>query len=203
MGKPLTLPSKGNKVNGLPTFHMSVAELLTGVKDREGKLYVINGKLNYNSNIFMATKNKSTTSHTSEQMKAQVMSNFPNARNIVEHENGISFVLPNGLHVEANFTDDTIAIDWNKAQADYGGNLTGKEKALGRLETVDRDAVITLTKDSVEEAPSHEAMHLAMGLLNDNERTALFKKFGNEEAICEGMREWKIRRNGFFSSRME
>ena len=143
---------------------------------------------------YLATDEK-TRSFAKEEMKAQVMSNFPNAQNIVEHENGISFDLPNGLHVEANFTDDTIAIDWDKAQADYGGNLTGKEKALGRLETVDRDAIITLTKDSVEEVPSHEAMHLAMGLLNEKERTALFKKYGNEEAICEGMREWKIRRN--------
>lgn len=195
-----TPPTKGGKLRASVTPTITVADLLDGVKDLNDNPYVVDGELQYDTKVVPGVKHlleesQNTTSHTSEQMKAQVMSNFPNARNIVEHENGISFDLPNGLHVEANFTDDTIAIDWNKAQADYGGNLTGKEKALGRLETVDRDAIITLTKDSVEEAPSHEAMHLAMGLLNDNERTALFKKFGNEEAICEAMREWKIRRN--------
>ena len=195
-----TPPTKGGKLRASVTPTITVADLLDGVKDLNDNPYVVDGELQYDTKVVPGVKHlleesQNTTSHTSEQMKAQVMSNFPNAQNIVEHENGISFDLPNGLHVEANFTDDTIAIDWNKAQADYGGNLTGKEKALGRLETVDRDAIITLTKDSVEEAPSHEAMHLAMGLLNEKERTTLFKKYGNEEAICEGMREWKIRRN--------
>lgn len=204
VGNPLMRPDKGQKFNGSPTSTVSVAEMLEGVNDRDGNPYVnADGSLNYQKGIFGKAKkgnvhllsDSTTTAQSSSKIKAQLMSNFPNAQNIVEDENHIAFDLPNGTHVEANIVEDTIGVDWSKAQEDYGGTLTGKEKALGKLETVDRDAIITLTKDTVEEAPSHEAMHLAMGFLNARERDALMKKYGNEEAICEAMREWKIRRS--------
>ena len=204
VGTPLMRPDKGQKFNGLPTSTVSVAEMLEGVNDRDGNPYVnADGSLNYQKGLFRKAKkgnvhllsDSPTTDQSSSKLKAQLMSNFPNAQNIVEDENHIAFDLPSGTHVEANIVEDTIGVDWSKAQEDYGGTLTGKEKALGKLETVDRDAIITLTKDTVEEAPSHEAMHLAMGFLNENERSALMKKYGNEEAICEAMREWKIRRS--------
>mgnify|MGYP004457236199 CR=1 FL=1 len=129
-----------------------------------------------------------------EEMTKQTLSVFPNAQNIEAHDNGVSFDLPNGSHVEVNFTDDTISVDRAKAQKDYGGTLTGNEKASGKIEMVDKDALITLTMDSPDETISHEAMHLAWNLLTDRERNALLRTYGSEEGAAEGMREWKIRR---------
>lgn len=129
-----------------------------------------------------------------EEMTKQTLSVFPNAQNIETHDNGVSFDLPNGSHVEVNFTDDTISVDRAKAQKDYGGTLTGNEKASGKIEMVDKDALITLTMDSPDETISHEAMHLAWNLLTDRERNALLRAYGSEEGAAEGMREWKIRR---------
>lgn len=129
-----------------------------------------------------------------EEMTKQTLSAFPNAQNIEAHDNGVSFDLPNGSHVEVNFTDDTISVDRAKAQRDYGGTLKGDEKASGKIEMVDKDALITLTMGSPDETISHEAMHLAWNLLTDRERNALLRTYGSEEGAAEGMREWKIRR---------
>lgn len=129
-----------------------------------------------------------------EEMTKQTLSVFPNAQNIETHDNGVSFDLPNGSHVEVNFTDDTISVDRAKAQKDYGGTLKGDEKASGKIEMVDKDALITLAMDSPDETISHEAMHLAWNLLTDRERNALLRTYGSEEGAAEGMREWKIRR---------
>lgn len=129
-----------------------------------------------------------------EEMTKQTLSVFPNAQNIETHDNGVSFDLPNGSHVEVNFTDGTISVDRAKAQKDYGGTLKGNEKASGKIEMVDKDALITLTMDSPDETISHEAMHLAWNLLTDRERNALLRTYGSEEVAAEGMREWKIRR---------
>lgn len=176
---------------------VTIAEMLNGVKDRNNVPYVVNGKLNYNNNIFF-TKNmlssEPTTSHSAEDLKAQALSAFPNAQNIEPHDNGVSFDLPNGSHVDVNFTDDAISVDRAKAQKDYGGTLTGDEKASGKIETVGKDALITLTMDSPDETISHEAMHLAWNLLTEKERNALLRTYGSEEGAAEGMREWKIRR---------
>lgn len=129
-----------------------------------------------------------------EEMTKQTLSAFPNAQNIEVHDGGVSFDLPNGSHVEVNFTDDTISVDRAKAQKDYGGTIKGDEKASGKIEMVGKDALITLTMDSPDETVSHEAMHLAWNLLTDRERSALLRTYGSEEGAAEGMREWKIRR---------
>lgn len=193
------LPSEGYEKtasNKSPSM-ITIAEMLNGIKDRNNVPYVVNGKLNYDDNIFL-TKNMLSsdpaTSHSAEDLKAQTLSAFPNAQNIEPHDNGVSFDLPNGSHVEVNFTDDTISVDRAKAQKDYGGTLTGDEKAAGKIEMVGKDALITLTMDSPDETVSHEAMHLAWNLLTDRERSALLRTYGSEEGAAEGMREWKIRR---------
>lgn len=193
------LPSEGYEKtasNKSPST-ITIAEMLNGIKDRNNIPYVINGKLNYDDNIFL-TKNmlsgEPNTRHSVEDLKTQTLSVFPNAQNIEVHDSGVSFDLPNGSHIEVNFTDETISVDRAKAQKDYGGTLQGSEKASGKVEMVDKDALITLTMDSPDETISHEAMHLAWNLLTDRERNALLRTYGNEESAAEGMREWKIRR---------
>lgn len=189
------------QVTKTPLDTITVADLLNGVNGEDGKPYVVNGKLQYENgvksvkNLFSGIADgEPTVHHSVEELTKQTLSAFPNAQNIKSHDNGVSFDLPNGSHVEVNFTDDTISVDRAKAQEDYGGTLTGNEKASGKIEMVGKDALITLTLDSPDETVSHEAMHLAWNLLTDKERNALLKTYGNEEGAAEGMREWKIRR---------
>lgn len=189
------------QVTKTPLDTITVADLLNGVNGEDGKPYVVNGRLQYENgvksvkNLLSVIANGEPTVHRSaEDLKAQTLSAFPNAQNIEVHDSGVSFDLPNGSHVEVNFTDDTISVDRAKAQKDYGGTLKGDEKASGKIEMVDKDALITLTMDSPDETISHEAMHLAWNLLTDRERNALLRIYGSEEGAAEGMREWKIRR---------
>lgn len=189
------------QVTKTPLDTITVADLLNGVNGEDGKPYVVNGRLQYENgvksvkNLLSVIANGEPTVHRSaEDLKAQTLSAFPNAQNIEVHDSGVSFDLPNGSHVEVNFTDDTISVDSAKAQKDYGGTLTGNEKASGKIEMVDKDALITLTVDSPDETISHEAMHLAWNLLTEKERNALLRTYGSEEGAAEGMREWKIRR---------
>lgn len=199
--KKLTQPAMNESMDNLrprvSSLTVSVADMLDGVNDRVGNPYVVNGKLQHENGV-IATKNMLSsdpvTHRSAEDLKAQALSVFPNAQNIETHDNGVSFGLPNGSHVEVNFTDDTISVDRAKAQKDYGGTLKGNEKASGKIEMVDKDALITLTMDSPDETISHEAMHLAWNLLTDRERNALLRTYGSEEGAAEGMREWKIRR---------
>lgn len=180
-------------------YTVSVADALTGVKDRKGRPYVKDGKLQYDVAIHPVKNmisSDATSVHTAEVMRKQVLSNFPNAKNVEVTENSMSFDLPNGKHVTVNFTDNTIGVDFDSAQKDYGGKLSGNEKAVGRLETVGEDAIMTLSTDTVEQVPAHEAMHLAMNFLTERERKALEAKYGNdEEAMCEAYRAWKIARS--------
>lgn len=199
--KKLTQPAMNESMDNLrprvSSLTVSVADMLDGVNDRGGNPYVVNGKLQHENGV-IATKNMLSsgpvTHRSAEDLKAQTLSVFPNAQNIETHDNGVSFDLPNGSHVEVNFTDDTISVDRAKAQKDYGGTLKGNEKASGKIEMADKDALITLTMDSPDETISHEAMHLAWNLLTDRERNALLRAYGSEEGAAEGMREWKIRR---------
>lgn len=183
---------------GVPSYTISVADALTGVKDRKGRLYVKDGKLQYDVAVHPVKNmisSETTSTHTTEVMKNQVMTNFPNAKNVEVAENSMSFDLPNGKHLTVNFTDNTIGVDFNSAQKDYGGKLSGNERAVGKLETVGEDVIMTLSTDTVEQVPAHEAMHLAMNFLTERERKAIEAKFGgDEEAMCEAYRKWKIAR---------
>ncbi|WP_418925427.1 transglycosylase family protein [Dialister succinatiphilus] len=196
---PQAATNKREDLSRVDTLYtVSVADALTGVKDRKGRLYVKDGKLQYDARVHPVKNmisSETTSTHTTEVMKNQVMTNFPNAKNVEITESSMSFDLPNGKHLTVNFTDNTIGVDFNSAQKDYGGKLSGNERAVGKLETVGEDVIMTLSTDTVEQVPAHEAMHLAMNFLTERERKALEAKFGgDEEAMCEAYRKWKIAR---------
>lgn len=178
-----------DKTNWAVYSNENTIEITASQKDLNDLYEVIESQEETKYSLFQGGKRISP-----EEMTKQTLSAFPNAQNIETHDNGVSFDLPNGSHVEVNFTDDTISVDRVKAQKDYGGTLQGNEKASGKIEMVDKDALITLTMDSPDETISHEAMHLAWNLLTDRERNALLRTYGSEEGAAEGMREWKIRR---------
>lgn len=178
-----------DKTNWAVYSNENVIEITASKKDLNDLYEAIENQEETKYSLFQGGKRISP-----EEMTKQTLSVFPNAQNIETHNNGVSFDLPNGSHVEVNFTDDTISVDRAKAQKDYGGTLTGNEKASGKVETVGKDALITLTMDSPDETISHEAMHLAWNLLTEKERNALLRTYGSEEGAAEGMREWKIRR---------
>lgn len=50
------LPSEGDEkaASNKSPFTITIAEMLNGIKDRNDVPYVVNGKLNYDDNIFLA-----------------------------------------------------------------------------------------------------------------------------------------------------
>lgn len=214
IGKTQTAYKSANS----PSSKVSIAQLLENARDRDNKPYVIDGKLQFepgvkvvipvktkvtapvkqvNTSSLINTENEPVYHYSVNELKAQVLDIFKNVKDVKETDNGLAFTLPNGYKVEANVTDENIAVDWNSAQRDYKGMLKGTETAQGNIQVFTRKAIMTLFVDSVEQTPTHEAMHLAYDLfMNDRERKALDSIFkGNVEAMAESMRKWKIARS--------
>ena len=200
---------------------ISIAQLMENARDRNGSNYMVDGVLQFEPDVKVSipTAEKAqkgniekqetqpenhesiseepTIHHSNEELKKQVLSAFPNAKNIEETENGVAFNFPNSNYrVEANITDGNIAIDWDSAQRDYHGTLKGTEKAQGGIKVYARKAIMTLSVNSVDQTPTHEAFHLAWDLfLNDRERKAVEIKHRSVEEAAEAMRKWKIARS--------
>lgn len=100
--------------NGFVT--VTVADLLNGVKDKKSNPYVINGKLNYDDNIFL-----SKTAMSAEIDRRKFLHNINNfinekfhgASNISNDGGHISFDMPNGNHIEVNSINNTVYVNPN------------------------------------------------------------------------------------------
>lgn len=148
--------------------------------------------------------------YTDEELSGQVKAAHPNAENWKRTENGVEFDTPNGMHWQYDFTDGIAMTkeQWDSANRDYGGGLTGNERVQGKVTMVDRNAVVTLSRDSDEGTADHEAFHVAMaGCLTDKEKSALLSHAKKqmpgatlaeqEEWLADDYKEWqKKRREG-------
>lgn len=145
--------------------------------------------------------------YTDEELAGQVKAAHPNAENWKRTENGVEFDTPNGMHWQYDFTDGIAMTkeQWDSANRDYGGGLTGNERVQGKVTMVDRNAVVTLSRDSDEGTADHEAFHVAMaGCLTDKEKSALLSHAKKqmpgatlaeqEEWLADDYKEWQKKR---------
>ena len=187
-----------SKIEGWETVYNLMLENTDWTLEDEGDRVIVTAKTEDTDQLdgfssFLIT-DENTRSYTKEEMEAQVLEQFPGAKDITHTENGVTFTLPNGEdRVTFNFTDGTIAVDKSQAKRDYGHDVG--DNARGSITTCGSESVMTLQAENVEQAPAHEAMHLAQLFLTDREKAALNRAHGgNIEAICEAHREWKIKR---------
>lgn len=175
-------PTNINGGNGL--YRITIADMLTGVKDRKGKPYVINGQLNYDDNIFMS---KTAMSAEIDRRKfLQNINNFINekfhgASNISNDGGHISFDMPNGNHIEVNSINNTVYVNPNK-------------KSPNKVQPVYIEDLLTLSKDSINDAISYDALKLAMSTLSNRERKLLNGKFKDIKSIAKAYKAWQVAR---------
>lgn len=179
------------RLRGTAPDTVTVADLLRGVKGRDGELLVNeDGTLN-------------TAPYTDEELEAKIKEVHPNAQNWKRTETGVEFDTPNGMHWRYDFVDGIVLTQEQQEQAnkDYGGTLTGDETVQGMARIADREAVITLTRDSEAGTADHEALHVAMaGALTDREKNALYNHAEGktlsekEEWIADDFKRWQERR---------
>lgn len=132
-----------------------------------------------------------------DEWEAQAKDAFPNAKNFSRDGSVMEFDLPNGEHMRINVVDRVVLDDaeFERAQADYGGKLERDAEVLGSVRTIGENAFMTLAQENVRGTIDHEALHYARTHgLTGRENAALERVFkGNEEAMAEAYRKWRIR----------
>lgn len=132
-----------------------------------------------------------------DEWEAQAKDAFPNAKNFSRDGSVMEFDLPNGEHMRINVVDRVVLDDaeFERAQADYGGKLERDAEVLGSVRTIGKNAFMTLAQENVRGTIDHEALHYARTHgLTERENTVLERAFkGNEEAMAEAYRKWRIR----------
>ena len=132
-----------------------------------------------------------------QEWEAQAKDAFPNAKNFSRDGSVMEFDLPNRQHMRIDIVERIILDDTelSRAQKDYGGKIEREDKVIGSIRTVGRNAFMTLTQDNVRGTIDHEALHYARTHgLAERENAALDKKFGgDEEAMAEAYRKWRIK----------
>lgn len=139
---------------------------------------------------------------TLADLKREIASAFPGAKNVREDSDHIAFTMPNGSHLEIWTTDNIELSSEEEAQAKRDHGVTGDMhiKVNGYEVTVGKDAIIALSKAGEKGTAYHEVLHIAMDILfSDREKAALAKKFGKgrgtvEEHIAEAFRRYKLAR---------
>ncbi len=139
---------------------------------------------------------------TLADLKREIASAFPGAKNVREDSDHIAFTMPNGSHLEIWTTDNIELSSEEEAQAKRDHGVTGDMhiKVNGYEVTVGKDALVALAKNGEKGTAYHEVLHIAMDILfNDREKAALAKKFGKgrgtvEEHIAEAFRRYKLAR---------
>ena len=147
-------------------------------------------------------KAKERHERTLADLKREIASAFPGAKNVREDGDRIAFDMPNGSHLEIWTTDNIELSSEEEAQAKRDHGVTGDMhiKVNGYEVTVGKDAIIALSKAGEKGTAYHEVLHIAMDILfSDREKAALAKKFGKgrgtvEEHIAEAFRRYKLAR---------
>lgn len=132
-----------------------------------------------------------------DEWEVQVKDAFPNMKNFTRSGSVMEFDLPNGQHMRIDIVKRVVLDDaeFERAQADYGGKLERDAEVLGSVRTIGKNAFMTLAQDNVRGTIDHEALHYARTHgLTERENTVLERAFkGNEEAMAEAYRKWRIR----------
>lgn len=147
-------------------------------------------------------KAKERHERTLADLKREIASAFPGAKNVREDSDRIAFTMPNGSHLEIWMTDSIELSPEEEAQAKRDHGVTGDMhiKVNGYEVTVGKDALVAIAKNGEKGTAYHEVLHIAMDILfNDREKAALAKKFGKgrgtvEEHIAEAFRRYKLAR---------
>ena len=128
-----------------------------------------------------------------EDLKAEIKEAFPNAKEIKDEGERMTFTMPNGSHIVVDMKNEIVLTDKELAQAkkDHHIDDNGNVVVEGYAEVHGKDAYMALAQGSREGTGFHEAYHLAEGaVLTDREKAAIKKAIPDAEKRADKYAEW-------------
>nr|DAX05844.1 MAG TPA: Chromatin remodeling complex ATPase like protein [Caudoviricetes sp.] len=139
-------------------------------------------------------------SRSKEELKAEIKEAFPNAKEIKDEGDRMTFTMPNGSHIVVDLKNEILLTDKELAQAkkDHHIDDNGNVIVEGYAHLHGKDAYMALSQGSRENTGFHEAYHLAEGaVLTDREKTAIKKAIPDSEKRADKYAEWvEARKHG-------
>lgn len=139
-------------------------------------------------------------SRSKEELKAEIKEAFPNAKEIKDEGDRMTFTMPNGSHIVVDLKNEILLTDKELAQAkkDHHIDDNGNVVVEGYAEVHGKDAYMALAQGSREGTGFHEAYHLAEGaVLTDREKAAIKKAIPDAEKRADKYAEWvEARKHG-------
>lgn len=135
-----------------------------------------------------------------EDLKAEIKEAFPNAKEIKDEGDRMTFTMPNGSHIVVDVNNEILLTDEELAQAkkDHHIDDNGNVVVEGYAQLHGKDAYMSLSQGSRENTGFHEAYHLAEGaVLTDREKAAIKKAIPDAEKRADKYAEWvEARKHG-------
>lgn len=137
-------------------------------------------------------------------IKQEVASAFPNAKNIHDNGHEVLFSMPNGAEVSVNIVPsiEVTESEESNARAAHGLSPEVHIKISGKERTVGSKAIIELSQLGKKGTTYHEAFHAVYDMcLTDKEKAALHKAYDKEakaqgrdtyEVMADKYRDWMI-----------
>lgn len=139
-------------------------------------------------------------SRSKEELKAEIKEAFPNAKEIKDEGDRMTFTMPNGSHIVVDLKNEILLTDKELAQAkkDHHIDDNGNVIVEGYAQLHGKDAYMALSQGSRENTGFHEAYHLAEGaVLTDREKSAIKKAIPDAEKRADKYAEWvEARKHG-------
>lgn len=135
-----------------------------------------------------------------EDLKAEIKEAFPNAKEIKDEGDRMTFTMPNGSHIAVDVKNEILLTDEELAQAkkDHHIDDNGNVVVEGYAQLHGKDAYMALSQGSRKNTGFHEAYHLAEGaVLTDREKAAIKKAIPDAEKRADKYAEWvEARKHG-------
>ena len=142
----------------------------------------------------------SQLTRSKEDLKAEIKEAFPNAKEIKDEGDRITFTMPNGSHIIVDMKNEIVLTDKELAQAkkDHHIDDNGNVVVEGYAEARGKDAYIALAQGSRKGTGFHEAYHIAEdAVLTDREKAAIKKAIPDAEERADKYAEWvEARKHG-------
>lgn len=142
----------------------------------------------------------SQLTRSKEDLKAEIKEAFPNAKEIKDEGDRMTFTMPNGSHIVVDMKNEIVLTDKELAQAkkDHHIDDNGNVVVEGYAQTFGKNAYMALAQGSREGVGFHEAYHIAEdATLTDREKAAIKKAIPDAEDRADKCAEWvEARKHG-------
>jgi len=182
------IPQKAEKWNKPDELRNQLSD---GGKQAYG--YALDKLSKGNEKVAQSAKENAQLIRSKEGLKAEIKEAFPNAKEIKDEGERMTFTMPNGSHIVVDLKNEILLTDKELAQAkkDHHIDDNGNVVVEGYAEVHGKDAYMALAQGSREGTGFHEAYHLAEGaVLTDREKAAIKKAIPDAEKRADKYAEW-------------